>query len=100
MTDEEFLAALMLGWIGSTALPLVQVEEARHVVFGGMMYNEELEETKKLKELSKKYKGCRCSKFCSVWNSEDKDCEIMGEHHLSPSRCRRFLMQELYKEGG
>jgi len=53
------------------------------------------EETKKLKELSKKYKGCRCSQYCSIWNSEDRDCEIMGEHHLSPSRCRWFLMQEL-----
>lgn len=56
----------------------------------------ELEEIK-LKELSKKYKGCRCSQYCSVWNSEDRDCEIMGEHHLSPSRCRWFLMRELRK---
>ncbi|MBQ2528636.1 MAG: hypothetical protein II547_00135 [Treponema sp.] len=56
------------------------------------------EEIKKLKELSKKYKGCRCSQYCSVWNSEDRDCEIMGEHHLSPSRCRWFLMQELRRE--
>lgn len=58
----------------------------------------ELEEIKKLKELSKKYKGCRCSQYCSVWNSEDRDCEIMGEHHLSPSRCRWFLVQELRRE--
>lgn len=58
----------------------------------------ELEEIKKLKELSKKYKGCRCSQYCSVWNSEDKDCEIMGSYHLSPSRCRWFLMQELRME--
>lgn len=56
------------------------------------------EEIKKLKELSKKYKGKRCSQYCSVWNSEDRDCEIMGEHHLSPSRCRWFLMQELRRE--
>ena len=30
------------------------------------MTKEELEETKKLKELSKKYKGCRCSQYCSI----------------------------------
>jgi hypothetical protein len=52
----------------------------------------------KLKELSKKFKGTRCSQYCSVWNSEDKDCEIMGDYHLSPSRCRHFLMQELRSE--
>lgn len=50
------------------------------------MTDEELE--KKLKELSKKYKGSRCSQYCSIWNSEDKDCEIMGSYHLSPSKCR------------
>ena len=44
------------------------------------------------------YKGCRCSQYCSVWNSEDRDCEIMGSYHLSPSRCRWFLMQELKRE--
>ena len=55
---------------------------------------------KKLKELSKKYKGCRCSQYCSIWNSEDRDCEIMGSYHLSPSRCRWFLTQELHKGGG
>lgn len=60
------------------------------------MTDEEL--VKKLKELSKQYKGCRCSRYCSVWNSWDRDCEIMGEHHLSPSRCRWFLMQELRRE--
>jgi hypothetical protein len=53
------------------------------------------EEVAKLKELSKKFKGCRCSQYCSICNSEDKDCEIMGQNHLSPSRCRWFLMQEL-----
>ena len=36
----------------------------------------------------------------SIWNSEDRDCEIMGRSHLSPSRCRWFLMQELHKGGG
>ena len=53
---------------------------------------------KKLKELSKKYKGSRCFQYCSIWNSEDKDCEIMGSYHLSPSKCRWFLMQELRTE--
>lgn len=62
------------------------------------MTKKELEEINKLRELSKKYKGCRCSQYCSVWNSEDRDCEIMGENHLSPSRCRWFLRQELRKE--
>lgn len=56
------------------------------------------EKIKKLKELSKKYKGKRCSQYCSVWNSEDRDCEILGEHHLSPSRCGWFLMEELRRE--
>ena len=56
------------------------------------------EELTKLKELSKKYKGCRCSQYCSIWNSEDKDCEIMGQNHLSPSRCRWFLLQALRDE--
>lgn len=60
-----------------------------------------LEEKERLKQLSEKYKKlrARCSQYCSVWNSEDRDCEIMGEHHLSPSRCRYFLMQELRREG-
>ena len=43
------------------------------------MTDEELE--KKLKGLSKKYKGCRCFQYCSIWNSEDRDCEI---------RCKRY----------
>ena len=60
------------------------------------MTDEELE--KKLKELSKKYKRTRCSQFCPIWNSEDRDCEIMGSYHLSPSKCRRFLMQKLKTE--
>lgn len=62
------------------------------------MTDEEKELAKKLQELSKKHKGCRCSQYCSIWNSEDRDCEIMGSYHLSPSRCRWFLMQELSKE--
>lgn len=62
------------------------------------MTEEEKELTKKLQELSKKYKGCRCSQYCSIWNSEDRNCEIMGSYHLSPSRCRWFLMQELREE--
>jgi hypothetical protein len=55
-------------------------------------------QAEKLKELSKKFKGCRCSKYCSVWNDEGKDCELMGDYHLSPSRCRWFLMRELKSE--
>lgn len=55
-------------------------------------------ETKSCKNFQKKFKGARCSQYCSVWNHEDRDCEIMGSYHLSPSRCRLFLMQELGKE--
>ena len=37
----------------------------------------------------------RCTQYCSVWNSEDRDCEIYGEQHCPPSRCLFFLKQEL-----
>ena len=40
-------------------------------------------------------KKARCSTYCSVWNSEDKDCEIYGNMHCSPSKCRIFLAQEV-----
>lgn len=36
----------------------------------------------------------RCSTHCSIWNSEDRDCEIYGEHR-PPSKCRYFLAQEV-----
>ena len=52
-------------------------------------------ETKKLKELSKKYERCRCSQFCPAWDREGKACEIMGKHRLTPSKCRWFLTQKL-----
>ncbi|MDE5581817.1 MAG: hypothetical protein K2I95_10420 [Treponemataceae bacterium] len=39
----------------------------------------------------------RCSKYCSKWNSEDRDCEIYGDNHPSPSRCQVFLETEARK---
>lgn len=49
----------------------------------------------KMKELSAEMrkKRARCSQYCSVWNCEDKDCEIYGDYHYSPSKCRHFLRQ-------
>lgn len=40
-------------------------------------------------------KRARCSRWCPVWNSIDRDCEFMGEQRLTPSTCRWFLMHEL-----
>ncbi len=40
-------------------------------------------------------KKARCSTYCPVWNSEDKDCEIYGNMHCPPSKCRIFLAQEV-----
>lgn len=37
----------------------------------------------------------RCDRYCGTWNSEDRDCEIYGEQHPSPARCRYFLECEL-----
>ena len=37
----------------------------------------------------------RCDCYCGTWNSEDRDCEIYGEQHPSPSKCRYFLEIEL-----
>ena len=54
-------------------------------------------EKEKLCELSDKFRKlrARCSQYCCVWNSEDRDCEIYGSQHPSPSRCLVFLKQEL-----
>lgn len=37
----------------------------------------------------------RCDRYCCTWNREDRDCEIYGEYHSSPSKCRYFLAIEL-----
>lgn len=37
----------------------------------------------------------RCNLYCGTWNSEDRDCEIYGDQHPSPARCRYFLEREL-----
>ena len=36
----------------------------------------------------------RCSTHCGTWNSEHRDCEIYGEQHCPPSKCRYFLAIE------
>ena len=48
----------------------------------------------KLSEEMRKQKA-RCDRYCGTWNSEDRDCEIYGEHHPSPARCKYFLELEL-----
>lgn len=48
----------------------------------------------KLSEELRKQKT-RCDRYCATWNSEDKDCEIYGEQHPSPARCKFFLEREL-----
>ena len=39
----------------------------------------------------------RCSTYCGTWNREDRDCEIYGDYHPSPSRCGYFLEHELVR---
>lgn len=33
----------------------------------------------------------RCRDVCSVWNGDDRDCEIYGHRHPSPVECPHFL---------
>jgi len=59
------------------------------------MTKEEYEEAiSKLSAELRKQKA-RCDRYCGVWNSEDRDCEIYGEQHPSPARCPYFLECEL-----
>lgn len=53
-----------------------------------------------LKQLSDKYRKlrARCSQYCHLWNHEDRDCEVYGYMHPSPSRCLLFLQYELDDE--
>ena len=37
-----------------------------------------------------KKEHARCSKWCTYWNSYDRDCEIMGINHRTPSTCPLF----------
>lgn len=37
------------------------------------------------------YKGMTCRQVCSAWDSHDRDCDIIGDIHPPPSRCRIFL---------
>ena len=48
----------------------------------------------KLAEEMRKQKAT-CRRYCGTWNSKDKDCEIYGEQHPSPARCKYFLECEL-----
>lgn len=58
---------------------------------------ERMTEAEKLWELSREFrkKRAKCSVWCPMWNSIDRDCELMGEQRLTPSTCRRFLECEL-----
>ena len=53
---------------------------------------EMIQETmKRLFEIrQKKY---RCRDVCSTWNSEDRDCEVYGIKHPSPSQCPLFYQK-------
>lgn len=42
-----------------------------------------------------KKKRARCCTYCATWNREDRDCEIYGNYHMPPSKCRLFLASEL-----
>lgn len=57
------------------------------------------EEKEKIEKLSKELrtKRARCSQYCSMWDSWDKDCDIYGDQHLSPSRCLLYLKKEALK---
>lgn len=37
-----------------------------------------------------KRRGIKCSEVCWIWDRYDKDCDIMGEHHLHPRICPIF----------
>lgn len=54
-------------------------------------------EATELGRLSREFKKkrARCSVWCPMWNSIDRDCEFMGEQRLTPSTCRLFLKHEL-----
>ena len=51
----------------------------------------------KLSEEMRKQKA-RCDRYCGTWNSEDRDCEIYGQDHPSPARCKYFLENWLEQE--
>ena len=56
--------------------------------------------TKKIKELSEKLRKKRasCRRYCPVWNTEDKDCEIFGSYTTPPSKCIFYLRQNVERE--
>ncbi|MBQ8677205.1 MAG: hypothetical protein IJ529_01905 [Alphaproteobacteria bacterium] len=41
-------------------------------------------------EKLKKKPRMTCKKYCPIWNDIDKDCEIYGEHHLTPRTCPHY----------
>lgn len=62
-----------------------------------MSDTEELAMQKAVKELRAELKKqrARCAKICAVWDSCDRDCEIYGINHPSPSNCTHFIIREL-----
>lgn len=55
------------------------------------------EQVKELEKISHELKEKRrqCRQVCATWNCEDRDCEIYGSQHPSPSTCTYFLIHEL-----
>ena len=64
---------------------------------GGLIFHSLRSSRMTIQELSDEMRKerARCSTHCGTWNSEDKDCEIYGEQHCPPSKCRYFLAIEL-----
>lgn len=46
-----------------------------------------------VKELRAKKATCR--RYCGTYDTYDRDCEIFGNYHPSPSRCEYYLIHEL-----
>lgn len=40
-------------------------------------------------------KRARCDRYCVTWNSEDRNCEMYGDYHPSPAKCKHFLEAEV-----
>lgn len=46
-----------------------------------------------VKELRAKKATCR--RYCGTYDTIDRDCEIYGNYHPSPSRCKYYLCHRL-----
>lgn len=49
-------------------------------------------------EKLKKKPRMTCKQYCPVWNDIDKDCELYGEHHLTPRTCPHYNIEILEKK--